>query len=437
MATIDYEAESRHCQAEVARHFRWNFGVNVLDGAFYWFGINFAAPSTIVALYARHLTQNAMLIGLIATIAGSGFSLPQLFTANYIRRMPVKKDAPVKIGLFSERLPFFVLAASAFLLPIRAPQTALIVLFLALTWNHFGAGLVAVGWQEMIAKVIPVQYRGRLLGIANFVGTATGVLGAAAAAGVLYRYPFPTGFAICFLIAGVFAMLSWISLALTREPPLHSQSPETSFRDFARRLPSVLRHDRNFALFIAARIANAFGRMGIGFLTVYAVERWFLSDAQAGLYTAAMLIGQAIANLILGTLADRRGHKLVLEISVALGVLAMISAVVAPSPSWMYAAFAAIGAVTASDILSGISIAMEFSSAEDRPTYIGMASTIPGLFSAIAPLIGGAIASLAGYQTTFLVSAVCGLASLIILRLLVREPRLVDVQATVGTASSN
>jgi len=423
MGAKDYQAEQRTYEAEVARHLRWNLSVNALDGAFYSFGINFAAPSTIIALYARHLTENSMLIGLIATIAASGFSLPQLFTADYIRRRPIKKDVPVRIGLFSQRLPLFVLAATAFLLPLRAPRLALGLLLVIFAWNQYGAGLVAVGWQEMIAKVIPVQYRGRLMGIANFVGTATGILGAAVAAAVLHRYPFPTGFAICFLIAAVFVLLSWAALALTREPPLHSSVPRTPLGAFLRRLPDVLRRDRNFAFFVAARIANAFGRMGIGFLTVYAVKRWMLSDAQAGLYTAAMLIGQSLAYLSLGALADRRGHKLVLEISAALGVVVMAAALAAPSPAWMYVAFAALGAANASDILSGINIVMEFSSADDRPTYLGLANTVPGVFNAIAPLFGGAIASLAGYHAAFLAAATCGLLGLSILHLRVREPR--------------
>jgi len=420
---MDYTAEGRTYQAEVRRHFRWNFAVNVLDGAFFWFGINFAAPSTILPLYVRHLTDSRLLIGLIATIAGAGWYLPQLLTANYVERLPRKKPLVVNVGFFTERLAFLSMAASAFLFAANSPALALALFFVTLTWHTVGAGIIAVAWQEMVAKVIPVNYRGRVLGIANFGGTATGILGAALAAFILHRYPFPTNFALCFALAFVFILFSWVFLALTREPPLHSRKPAVSLGEYLRRLPIVLRRDSNFATYLLVRIITVLGRMGIGFLTVYAAERWQLTDSQAGFYTTLILIGQAAANLIFGPLADRRGHKLGLEISLALSALCMLAAVLAPSPTWMYVVFAAVGALTATDIVSMLGIVMEFTSPDDRPTYMGLASTVPGLFAVIAPMIGGWIASRTSYRMTFLSAMVLSLAAWAILHWLVREPR--------------
>ena len=423
MDDTDYASEERTYQAEVKRHFRWNFVVNVLDGALFWFGINFVAPSTILPLYVRHLTDSRLLIGLIATIAGAGWYLPQLFTASYVERSPRKKPIVTKVGFFAERLSFLFMAASAFLFAGTSPALALALFFVTLTWHTVGAGIIAVAWQELVAKVIPVNYRGRLLGIANFGGTATGILGAALAASILDRYPFPTNFALCFALGFVFILLSWLSLALTREPPLHSRKPAVSLSEYWRRLPIVLRRDSNFAAYLLARVITVLGRMGIGFLTVYAAERWQLTDSQAGFYTTVILVGQASGNLVFGPLADQRGHKLVLEMSLGLSAFSMLVAVVAPSPTWMYAVFGAVGALTASDILSMLGIVMEFTSPDDRPTYMGLASTVPGLFAAIAPVIGGWIASRATYRMTFLVAAILTLAAWAVLHWMVRDPR--------------
>jgi MFS family permease len=420
---IDYAAEEKTYQEGIKRHFRWNFAVIAMDGALFWLGISFAAPSTILPLYVRHLTDSRLLIGLIATIAGAGWYLPQLFTASYVERSPRKKPIVVNIGFFSERLAFLVMAASAFLFAAGSPGVALVLLFATLTWHNVGAGIIAVAWQEMVAKVIPVHYRGRLLGIANFGGTATGVVGATLAAYILDRYPFPTNYALCFALAFVFILFSWISLALTREPTLHSRKPTVSMGEYWRRLPIVLREDPNFATYLLVRVITVLGRMGIGFLTVYAAERWRLTDSQAGFYTTVILVGQASANLFFGPLADRRGHKLVLEMSLGLSAFSMLAAVVAPSATWMYAVFAAAGALTAADIVSMLGIVMEFTEPDDRPTYMGLASTIPGLFAAIAPVIGGWIASRSTYRMTFLVAAILTLAAWAVLHWKVRDPR--------------
>jgi len=420
---LDYADEEIRYQAEVKKHFRWNFAVNLLDGAFFWFGINFAAAGTILPLYVRHLTDSDLLIGLVATIAGAGWYLPQLLTANYVGRLPRKKPVVINIGFFTERLAFLGMAASAFLFAVRSPAFALMSFFLSLTWLNVGAGLIAVAWQEMVAKVIPVRYRGRLLGTANFVGTATGVLGAALAASILDRYPFPTNFGLCFVLAFLFILLSWASLALTREPSLHSRKPAISLAEYWRRLPDVLRRDHNFASYLLARVMTVLGRMGIGFLTVYAVERWQLTDGQAGLYTTAILVGQALANLVFGLVADRRGHKLVLESSLALAIFSMLAAMWAPSPRWMYVVFAAVGAFSASDILSMIGIVMEFGNPVDGTTYFGLANTIPGLFAAVAPVIGGWLASRVDYRMTFAVAAGLSVVAWAVLHWRVQEPR--------------
>ena len=415
-------------QNAIQRNFRWNFAVNLADGAFFWLGLSFAAPSTIMPLYVSHLTDSRLLIGLISAITGAGWYLPQLLTAKYVERMPVKKKMVINVGLFSERLPFVVMAASVFLFAVRQPELALLWFFVTLTWHTLGAGLVAIAWQDMVAKVIPVNYRGRLLGLANALGTAAGIAGAAAAAAILARYPFPTNFGLCISLLSLFLMASWLALSLTREPPLESIKPVISLREYLQRLPAVLRSDRNFAAYLLSRVIAVFGRMATGFVTVYAVQRWHLTDSQAGLYTTMLLAGEAIAYLGAGALGDRYGHKLVLEIGLALCALSMAIAAMAPSPIWIYAVFAAIGALVAAETVSGIGISMEFGSPADRPTYMGLANTIPGLFSAVAPVLGGWIASRASYAALFATAMILSIAAWATLRWTVREPRKISVE---------
>ena len=102
-------------------------------------------------------------------------------------------------------------------------------------------------------------------------------------------------------------MLSWIFLSLTREPAVYSQQPAVSQREYLRSLPEILRKDRNFRMYLLAQIVFSLSGMATGFLVVYAVKTWNLSDAQAGGYVIAMQVGLALANLFFGFLADRKG----------------------------------------------------------------------------------------------------------------------------------
>ncbi|MCP4540741.1 MAG: MFS transporter [Chloroflexi bacterium] len=416
-------------ERQVERNYQHNAIVNILDGTFFWFGASFIASRTILPVYVSHLTDSKLAIGLFSMIASTGWLLPQLFTVNWTQRQPRKKVGVVNVGLFTERLPVAMMVLAAWL-ATRSPTLALAAFFIAFAWHVVGAGVVAVSWQDMLAKIIPLDRRGRFFGIANFGGTATGVLGATTAAWVLGRYDFPYGYMICFAAAALFIFISWIFLALTREPAQVSQESTISQKEYWRRLPAILRSDPNFRRYLLSQVVTSLGGMGIGFLAVYAVQRWQLSDGQAGVFTTSMLIGQAISNLVLGALADRKGHKLVLELSTLLGASAVGLASLAPAPAWFHAVFALIGASAAGFMISGIMIAFEFSTPDVRPTYIGLNNTISGIAAGVAPLIGGWLAGAMGYRVLFVVAFVVGMIGVALLHWSVREPRQAQPAAT-------
>jgi MFS family permease len=407
---------------EVQHHYRYNATVNILDGTFYWFGASFITWRTILPLYVSHFTDSKLLIGLIPMLANTGYLLPQLFTVNWIQRLPRKKVAPVNVGLFSQRLPAILMVPAAGL-AAASPGLALVLFLILYAWISLGSGLVAVGWQDMIAKIIPLNRRGRFFGITNFGGMATGTLGAAVAAWLLDRYGFPRGYVFCFAAAAILIFISWVCLALTREPTRFSAAPPTSQRAYWRYLPSVLRADANFRRYLYSQMVIALGGMAAGFVAVYAIQRWQLPDGDAGSFTAVMLGSQAVSNLVFGLLADRKGHKLVLELSVLIGTSAIGLASIAPGPAWFYAVFALTGASAAGLWLSGIMIVFEFSLPEERPTYIGLSNTVTGAIASLAPLLGGWLAGVVGYQVLFAVAFAVGLLGFSLLRWAVREPR--------------
>ena len=414
-------------QQEIKRNFRWNFTVNALDGASFWLGMSFISTTVILPLYVNHFTSNPLLIGLIPFVATAGVLLPQMFMANMVERAPRKKFFPVTIGFFTERIPIFLLAPVTYFLATSQPMLALSLFFVLYAWHAFGAGLIIVGWQDMVAKLIPVDKRGRFFGITNFLGNGTGVLGALAVPFVLNKYVFPWGYVISFAAAGVMIFVSWIFISLAREPAVHSSKPPVSQLDYLRSLPAVVRKDRNFRMYLLTQIIFALSGMATGFLVVYTVQTWSLPDAQASAFTVALQVGLALANLFFGFFADRRGHKLSLEICMGLSVLLLAMAIVAPSFWWFFPIFFLRGAVNAGVMISGISIVYEFTTAENRPTYIGLANTIPGVAGVIAPLLGGWLAGAISYQAMFILSMLLGIGSWGMLRFAVYEPRHLDV----------
>lgn len=413
--------------AEVAENYRWNFTVNVLEGASFWFGLSFISASTIVPLFISKLTPSPLAIGLAAVMAQAGWYLPQLFTANVVERLARKKPVVVNLGFFAERLPMWVIVLAA-LAVVRSPTLALGLFFLGYAWHVLGAGVIATSWQDLIARCFPVERRGRLMGVMLFLGAGTGAAGAGVSSWLLKTFPFPTNFLYSFTIAAIAITLSWFLIALTREPAQPATAPRRTNRQFWASLPQILREDHNFRRFLVARLLLALGGMGTGFVTVAAVQRWQVPDSTVGLYTAAMLLGQTVGNLGFGFLADRFGHKLSLELGGALtSLLAFSVAWLAPAPEWYYLVFVLLGVATGAIIVSGILVVLEFAAPARRPTYVGLANTATGVVSAVGPLLGASLAGV-GYGWLFALSAGVNLAALVMLRRRVREPRWADVR---------
>lgn len=422
-------ASTSGVQGQIERDYRWNFTVNALDGASFWFGMSFISYTIILPLYVSHFTTNPILIGLIPLFATSGYLLPQILTANAVERAPRKKFFPVTIGFFLERLPIILLAPATYFWAVGRPALALTAFFILYAWHTFGAGLIVVGWQDLIAKIIPVDRRGRFFGITNFLGNGAGILGALAVPFILDKFTFPLGYVFSFAVAATLIFISWIFLSLTREPAVKSNKPPVSDLDYMRTLPEVLRKDRNFRMYLLSQIIFSISGMATGFLTVYAVKTWEMPDAQASGFTIALQIGLTLSNLFFGFLADRKGHKLSLEISLMLNVLSLFLAILAPNPWWFFPIFFLRGAVNAGTFISCISIVYEFTDPDNRPTYIGLANTIPGASAAVAPLIGGWLAGAVSYRAMFILATVIGVLGWAVLRFGVRDPRHITPQS--------
>ncbi len=82
----------------------------------------------------------------------------------------------------------------------------------------------------------------------------------------------------------------------------------------------------------------------------------------------------------------------------------------------------------------GIAVSLEFGTEQERPTYVGLANTLIAPSAILAPLLGGWLADWVNYRLTFLVSALFGLLTWLILFLFVRIPQ--KSTATVPLAYS-
>ncbi|MGD2040925.1 MAG: MFS transporter [Anaerolineae bacterium] len=418
-------SEPQHSDQELAalveRDYRWNFAVNLGDGITFWLAMSFLGNTTIVPLFISKLTPSMLPIGYAAMLAQAGWFLPQLFTANWVEQMPRRKPVAVNLGLVLERLPVLFLALTA-LLAGRWTGLALASFLIMYTWNRLGGGVIATAWQDLIARVIPLERRGLFWGLTTAIGAALGFGGAALSAWLLTAYAFPTNFAIVFSLAAVILLGGWFFSALIREPAYPVSAPKQGQREFLRHLPQLIRQDRPFRRFLVARMLLTLSVMGLGFITVAAVQRWGVADGTVGLYTGVLLLGQTVGNLTFGLLADRRGHKSSLEWAGVAYCLAFALAWLSPDAAWYYLVFFLLGAGQGIVIVSGILVVLEFCEPQRRPTYVGLTNTAVGLVGVTGPLVAAWLAGV-DYGLLFAICAAISLMAWVAMRWWVQEPR--------------
>jgi MFS family permease len=406
---------------EEVKNLRINYAANVLDGAFFGFGIGFASFSTVIPLFVATMTDSATLIGLIAAVHLLGWQVPQLIMANSVARLPRFKPM-VMLMTIQERLPFLGLALIALFIPRLGVTLALVLTYLMLIWQGLGAGFTANAWQNMISRVIPSEYLATFFGMQSAAANLLGS-GAAIMAGlILERQTFPLNYAQCFLLTSAMLVISFIFLGITRESPRRNVISRESQIPLMKSIKSILKRDRNFVWFLVSRTVAQFGVMAFGFYTVYAVTRLGAGEVQVGVLTSVLLFTQVISNPVMGWLADRWSRKGVLELGAAAIMVSCLLAWFAPTVAWLYPAMILAGMANTAFWTIFMAFSMQFGTDDERPTYIGMANSFIAPATIIAPLIGGWLADTSSYQATFIMAACAGLLATLIFHFLVRDP---------------
>jgi MFS family permease len=407
--------------AEVERRNRWNFLANVFDGTFFAFGMSFVSQQTILPVIVKNIGGGNIAVGLIPVIWTLGFNFPQMLIIPLARRTGKKKALFLKTA-FIQRVPWFLLLlASLFVFDRVTPDAALIVFFVLYGLSAVGGSLNLPVWFDLLARLTPVKRRGRLFGIRSVLGSLLGIGGGAIAGVVLGRYDPPVSYSILFGLSLAALMVSYGFLLTLREP--QAEAAKTERHNAARLRPmDILRQNKNLRRFIVADALQYSANMGMAFFAVYALRRFSLTDASAGLFTAVMMGSLIAGSLIFGPLADRFGHKLNLMVAAGATILSSVVALVAPTPVIYSVVFVGVALSTGLVNISRLPLLAEIAGESDRSAIMAVANTCssPFIFWGV---FGGMIADKAGFEWVFILSGLFALAGMLWLQKMVVEPR--------------
>src|SRR5215472_12925370 len=180
------------------------FGKFSASGIFFQGGAAAIDTGTIVATLVHGLTGgSAVAVGAAATIARAGWLLPQLIIG-YIAQRRTRRMPFYVTGAFGRAICLAVLAGLLWLVAQLAGQVVVAVFFAVWTVYAFVGGIVAVPYNDIVARSVPSDRRSRLLAVRFFGGGLLALLVAAAEHQILAVLSFHTGYAaVLFLGAGL------------------------------------------------------------------------------------------------------------------------------------------------------------------------------------------------------------------------------------------
>lgn len=397
-------------------HYRQNFFAFLVDYVFFGVALGFINLSSVVPAFVRRLTDSEPLVGLTSTLFGGGFQLPQLVFAHYVGNKPRKKPY-MMLGTLG-RVVFWVFALALWAGLGRYPGVMLALFFVGMASFAVCDSLVTVVWFDLLARAIPTQRRGRLIGLAQVIGGLAAIgVGAAVSAILARSYADPlAGYAWLFFLAGVALLPSTLGLAAIRELPSSEPAAVTDERRSGS--ARIVWRNPAFRRLVLCRLLLSGVDLATPFYVGHAQEVLHLPTRVIGGFVIAQTVGSITGSIVWGWLSERRGSLAVIRLVSLLAPLAPIIALAAHlgNQGWLIAVYplvyTVVGAVFSAWMLGFANYTLEIAPPSLRPAYVGLSNTIAGL-ATVVPTLGGWILQISSYPALFGSAAAIGMLGFI------------------------
>jgi MFS family permease len=406
--------------AQVWVNLRRNYVAHLCHGLLGQTGMRLINAPTFIPAYVFALSGSEFAVGVVRGLQYLGMFLSPVVGATVIEHRRRVLPVALWVGVLM-RVQILGLALSGLLL---APPAALLATGLFLGLFGVFLGVQGVAFNFLVAKVIPVERRGVLVGLRNALSGVTAA-GVAIYAGreLVESDALGSGYAATFLLAFVLTSFGLAMMAFVREPESPRVRAMSSVGERLRDLPALLRSDRDFTRYFLARALAVMGRMAVPFYWIYAQRRIELSGSRLGELTAAFVLAQSVGNLIWGVVADRMGFRAVFLAALGLWMLSALLLLETATYARLLLVFAGLGAGLGGFQMSAQNLVLEFGSRHNLPLRIAVANSASELVAAVGAVAGGALAMWVSLEAVFAVAITSQAIALGIVVVSVRDPR--------------
>jgi MFS family permease len=402
-----------------------NFSLNVSGEALWGLHAGLIGSSTVLAVFLKDLGAGEGMIGSILAIESGAILLPQVL-GNYIFASRRKRKARLMIYHFAVILPLLCAMAALTWTRFLSPE--------ALRWAMLGAfacfigsiGVVVSAWWDWFAHLFGSGTRGTVMGVTWCAAAGAGACGAVAAGWTIsavggldaYSYLYVASAAAAILSIVLFCFIDDSAARDAEEPDdVNTAALIGHFRESL--------SDRNFRAFLVGRILGVCGFCVLPLVVIYytSPQGGGLGKGQAVGYGAALTVGSAIANLVVGRLGDKAGFRVGLLFGVAAQIATLVVLLVSSGPVSCVIAYFGAGLCGGAAFISHNNMLFETCPHANRMAHITVGNLVISAASIAAPLLAGLAAGRWGVRTVFAACLAFSGPALLWFLFRVRDPR--------------
>ena len=381
--------------------------------AFIWHGFFLALTvsmldlNTVFPALVNTLTESKILFGAFYSVM---LGVPLIFNvifSYYLRNKQYKKKY-LLLGIYLRSSAFLGMAYFTYYFAENNPMLTIYSFFFFVFLFSISAGFAGLSYSDIIAKSLGSEKRVNLYTVKQFFGSTAAFIGGLVIARIFsIGIDYPLNYAISLLIGSGGLIIASLGFILLPEPASIIKNNKESLGSFIKRIPSILKKDSSFKLFIIVENLAGFSIMIFPFYMLYAKERFSIDDSYIGLYLVVLTIGTIFSNIIWGFLASKLNAKAIMRFCIVLGGLNPLLAIYlgTTSPEYFAIIFFILGFMISGRKIGFEPYLLDIIPKTERVEYLGIRGSL-NILIVILPLIGALIIRYFGFNVTFVVVTV-------------------------------
>jgi predicted MFS family arabinose efflux permease len=378
------------------------------DSVLFVNAMTFLSINAMITYFLNSLGASTFQIGLANALVSVGSFMSQPYFANKVMNLPFKLHSFIKY-LFIQRVFFLVFVMTIPLLATRNPEAMIILFLICWTVFNFFVGCYGPFYMSLFAKMVAVQQRGKLKGFSGGFGNLL-ALGSAYAAGVILKdVPYPYNYTAIFAAGVLILMADAVVFAVMKEESDQVTPLNMKYFQYFKNIPELIRENKRFKTLVLAFSFILVSQVSLAYYALYAIRVYHIPPSDVAVFTAITGLINIGGSVMVGVLADKYSHRLILLISSLCAAAAGFLVLGVHHIAAVYAAFALTTLCLCGYNLSSGIVIIENVSHEKLPMCISVNALITLIISAVVTLGSSFLIDAFSFGSVFLISAIAGL----------------------------